>query len=122
MAQKAHPPTPGPFVQPNFLAVMEAVGDVAFPISKRELIEQVGDDTVLFQGRNVALHDLIKDIHDDYFDSEDELLAAMETEYARPDEAEADGGVLPAGPQEPWRSRADLGEAASAESDVEPRE
>ena len=96
MAHDAHPPTPGPFVQPNFAPVMEAVGTVTFPISKRELLDQVGDDTVLLQGRNVALHDLIKDIHDDHFASESEFLDALENEYTRPeDEADA---VLPPTP------------------------
>lgn len=74
----AHPPTPGPFVQPNSLPVMEAMGGVPFPISKRELIEEVGDRTVLIDGRNVSLHDLIKEIHDDYFETEAEFVAALE--------------------------------------------
>lgn len=60
---------------------MEAV-DAPFPISKRELLDEVEDGTVLLGGRNVALHDLIKDIHDDYFESEEEFLAALETHYS----------------------------------------
>lgn len=58
---------------------MEGVGGAVFPISKRELLDQVGEDTVVFEGRNVALHDLIKEVHDDFFDNEEELLTALET-------------------------------------------
>lgn len=90
---------PGPVVQPNFLAVMEAVGNLPFPISKRELLELVGDNTVVFQGQNVELHELIKDIYDDGFESEDELREALERHYA-PVEGEAtELGRLPMGPE-----------------------
>lgn len=107
MAQNARPPTPGPFVQPNYLAVMEAVTTVAFPISKRELLDQLGDETVILQGRNVSLHDLIKDVHDDYFDSEEELLGAIESEYTAPGTDETEGGALHRTPKESWESRID---------------
>lgn len=120
----SHPPTPGPFVRPNFLAVMEAVGSVTFPISKRELIDHVGEGTVLLQGRNVALHDLIKDIHDDHFESEDEFLAAIETEYTTRAAGfeETDASALPTGPGSTWQTRAGPGDAAGPESFIEPPE
>lgn len=118
----AHPPLPGPVVQPNFLAVMEAVGDVTFPISKRELIEQVGDGTVILSGRNVELHDLIKDIHDDFFDNESEFLGALERHYARPDGSESEGGILPTGSRESWQSGVGPGNVASPASILEPQE
>ena len=107
MAQNARPPIPGPFVQPNYLAVMEALSTVTFPISKRELLEQVGEDTVILQGRNISLHDLIKDVHDDYFDSEEELRGAIESEYTAPGTDETEGGALHRGPKESWESRID---------------
>ena len=124
MAQNAHPPTPGPFVQPNFLAVTEALATVTFPISKRELLEQVGDDTVLMEGRNVSLHDLIKDVHDDHFDSEEELLGALENQYAGAGdvEAETDAGVLPTGAQESLQSLHGRGDVAGSDSFIEPQE
>jgi hypothetical protein len=124
MPDNAHPPTPGPVVQPNFLAVFEALGDVTFPISKRDLLEQVGDGTVVLEGRNVELHTLIKDIHDDFFDDEAELQAAFERHYAgEPEDIPTgglEGGVLPSGPQESWQSRQGPGDSGSARSFIEP--
>lgn len=122
MAQNARPPTPGPFIQPNYLAVMEAVATVAFPISKRELLDQVGEETVILQGRNVSLHDLIKDVHDDYFDSEDELLGAIEAEYTAAGTDETEGGTLPTGPQDSWQSRiSGSADSAGASTFTEPQ-
>lgn len=120
--RETHPPMPGPVVQPNFLAVMEAVGDVTFPIAKRELIEQVGDGTVILAGRNVELHELIKDIHDDFFESESEFLAALERHYARTEGAESEGGMLPTGRRGSWQSSAGPGNAGSPNSILEPQE
>ena len=114
MAQNARPPTPGPFVQPNFLAIMDAV-DVPFPISKRELLDEVEDDTVLLGGRNVSLHDLIKDIHDDYFESESEFLDALETHYSTlgdaESEPESENARIPSDAPDVWHGRRDLGDA-----------
>lgn len=76
------PPPPRGILTPNFLAVEEAVGNVTFPISKRELMDALGDNTVLLGGRNVDLHDLVRDLNDDYFESEDEFRAALEVQYA----------------------------------------
>lgn len=121
-APDVRPPMPGPFVQPNFLAVMEAVHSIPFPISKRELIDQIGDGTVLFQGRNVDLHELIKDLHDDYFESEEELRDALERDYATPGDAETEGGALPSGPEESWRSRVGPGDSGGPSSYLEPEE
>lgn len=84
MPADTHPPVPGPFVQPNFQPVMEAVAHVAvFPISKPDLLEKVSSDdiSVLLEGQNVDLHELIKDIHDDFFQSESEFLDALERHY-----------------------------------------
>lgn len=123
MAHHAHPPTPGPIVQPNFLAIMEAI-DVPFPISKRELIEEVEDDTVLLGGRNVSLHDVIKDIHDDYFESESEFLDALENHYStlgdHEAQAETEAARLPNdGPME-LRGGRDLGDEGATALDVRP--
>lgn len=100
------PPMPGPILQPNFLNVEEAVATVLFPISKRELIEQLGEGTVIVRGRNVDLHTLIKDLHDDRFESEDEFREALERQYgpidAPDDHAPA---ALPSGPQETWQTK-----------------
>lgn len=63
---------------------------VTFPISKRELMLEVGEETTIFQGKNASLHDLIRDLADDYFDSEDELHDALEACYG---EAGEDGGA-----------------------------
>jgi hypothetical protein len=119
-APDAHPPAPGPIVTPNFLAVMEAVGEVTFPISKRELIEQIGDGTVVFLGRNRDLHDIIKDVHDDYFESEEELRSALERHYATSGEGETEGGVLPTGSTESWQSRVGPGDSGGPAGYLEP--
>lgn len=125
MPDNAHPPTPGPVVQPNFLAVFEALGDVTFPISKRDLIEQIGDGTVVLGGRNVELHTLLKDIHDDFFDDEAELEAALQRHYAgEPDElpptAATEGGVQPMGDERSWQIAQGAGERAAPGSLREP--
>lgn len=86
---RARPPAPGGPLLPNFLTVEEALSEVTFPISKRELMREVEDATALFQGRNVDLRVLIRDLADDYFDSEDELHEALEHQYGEPG---ADGG------------------------------
>lgn len=101
----AHPPAPGPTVQPNFLPVMEAVVDVSFPISKRDLLDQVGTGTVLFQGRNVSLRDIVKGIHDDEFDTDAEFLDALARHYSVTDEEELallDRGNLEDQGDDPW--------------------
>lgn len=89
------PPAPGPFVQPNLAAIEEAVRDVTFPISKRELMERIPEDeTVVMEGRNVDLRTLVRDLNDDFFESEDEFRARLEDAYGdRADGAEAQ--ILP---------------------------
>lgn len=79
----AHPPSPGGIVQPNFHGVEEALDGVTFPISKRDLLDQVGEATAFVHGRNVDLHVLIKDLHDDFFEDEEEFRRALESQYAR---------------------------------------
>lgn len=79
-----HPPPPGPFVQPNLNAIEEALHTIAFPISKRDLLDQISDeDSVVFHGHNVDLHTLVKDLHDDFFETEAEFQAVLEQEYGR---------------------------------------
>lgn len=94
----SHPPPPGDIVQPDLNAIEEALRDVTFPISKRDLLEQIGEDeTIVLGGRNVDLRDLVRDLNDDFFDSEDEFRTVLENALgARGDGAEA--LVLPAPP------------------------
>lgn len=78
----AHPPAPGPFVEPNVEAIEEAIRAVTFPISKRDMLDQIADeDTVVMNGRNVDLRTLVKDLPDDFFDNEDEFRRAVEETY-----------------------------------------
>lgn len=118
------PPVPGPIVQPNFLSVEEAVGDITFPISKKDLLDQLTEDaSALVAGRNMDLHEMIKDLHDDFFDSEDEFREALEREYAGRLHEDADTpGVLPTGPAESWAARTGDAETAGPSSVVEPQE
>lgn len=102
----AHPPPPGPTVRPNFLAIMEAISDITFPISKRDLLDQLGDDTVLFQGTNFSLHDLVKDIHDDQFATDAEFLDALENLYTPSEDEEPaapERASLRAPGEDPWK-------------------
>ena len=78
----SHPPAPGGFVTPNLSAIEDAIRPVTFPISKRDLLDQLADeDTVMLNGRNLDLRTLVKDLQDDYFDDEDEFRSALESEY-----------------------------------------
>lgn len=103
---RPHPPVPGPMVQPNFLAVEEALGDVTFPISKRELMDSVRDRTVIFDGRNVDLRDLVRDLRDDFFDSEEEFHDALSTAFGALDEeaAETRAPPPPTQPEAAWNA------------------
>lgn len=77
-----HPPAPGPFVRPNLGAIEEALRPITFPISKRDILDQLSDEeSVVLDGRNRDLRTLVKDLHDDYFESEDEFRTALENEY-----------------------------------------
>jgi hypothetical protein len=98
MPDKAHPPAPGPIVQPNLAAIESAVRDVTFPISKRDLLDQIGEgETVVIGGRNVDLRTLVRDLPDDFFESEDEFRSELEEQLGeRGDGAEAI--TLPAPP------------------------
>jgi hypothetical protein len=86
-----HPPRPAGFVRPNVGAIEEALRDFTFPISKREMMEQLTEeDTVILEGRNVDLRTLVRDLNDDYFESADEFHEALETTYGeRAQDAEA---------------------------------
>jgi hypothetical protein len=80
---RPHPPVPGPIVEPNLGAIEEAFKEINFPISKKDLLESTAEGaTVLVDGKNVDLRDLLLDVHDDFFDSEEELHAALERLYA----------------------------------------
>lgn len=77
------PPPPGPFVEPNLAPIEEAVRDITFPISKRDMLEQIREDeTLVLAGRNVDLHTFVKDLPDDFFESEDEFRHTVEEVYA----------------------------------------
>lgn len=121
-AKGHHPPVPGPFVQPNFLSIEEALGDVTFPISKRDLLDQVRDATALYAGENVDLADFISDLRDDFFESEEALHAALESRLGATDDEAIYAGTTPTGPQESWQTREGPGDAASRDSYREPRE
>ena len=115
------PPAPGPVVAPNFLMVEEAVGAVTFPISKRELMEMMGDGTVIFNGRNVDLHDLIRDLNDDFFESEAEFRTALENQYGgQLSSEEAEPTATPTGPKSTWQSETGPGAAAGPDEYLEP--
>jgi hypothetical protein len=76
---ESHPPAPGPFVEPNVKAIEDAVRDVTFPISKRELIERIGEDqTIILRNRNVDLREIVRSLRDDYFESEGEFRDELE--------------------------------------------
>lgn len=100
-----HPPPPGTFTAPNLLAIEEAVGHVAFPISKKELIAEVDGRTVFFAGRNVDLTDLIRDLNDDYFDSEAEFQTVLQNALTNL-AAEAGDESAPAQPASQWNDPA----------------
>lgn len=102
----AHPPSPGGIVQPNFHGVEEIIGNVTFPISKKDLLDQVGDATAVVHGRNVDLHEFIKDLRDDFFENEDEFRAALESQYAR----FGDDGESPTPAHDPNLAQGPLGE------------
>lgn len=74
----AHPPKPGRFTQPNFLGIEQALSHVTFPITKKDLLLEVDGKTALIAGQNHDLRDLVKDLHDDAFDNEEELHIALE--------------------------------------------
>lgn len=94
-----HPPAPGPVVTPNLAAIEEALRPVTFPISKRDLLDQLSDeDSVVLNGRNVDLRTLVKDLHDDFFETEDEFRSALESEYGALAQGHAEAIVLDAPP------------------------
>lgn len=118
------PPAPGGVVTPNFLMIEEAVANVTFPISKRDLLEQIGDGTAIFNGRNVDLHDFIRDLNDDFFETEDEFRSALEVEYGgivrHPEELDDVPAALPTGPQSTWQADAGPGASGGSEEYFEP--
>lgn len=122
-----HPPAPGPVLTPNFLAVEEALGNVTFPIAKRDLLEmiQAGDadasPTALLNGRNVELADIVAEMSQDWFDTEDDFRAAMERHYANA-EADASPEPLPSGPQSSWQADVGPGASGGARDYIEPPE
>lgn len=77
-----HPPPPGPVVQPNVTAIENALRNITFPISKREMLDEIGEEeTIILGGRNVELRTLVRDLNDDFFDTEDEFRTALEVTY-----------------------------------------
>ena len=118
-----HPPAPGPLLSPNFLAVEEALGNVTFPIAKRDLLDILTQDdetpTALLGGKNVDLADVVAELSQDYFDSEDDFHAALERRYGMlpPD---PDPEPLPSGPPSGWQADAGPGASGDPEEYVEP--
>jgi hypothetical protein len=118
-----HPPPPGPLVTPNFLAVEEALGNVTFPIAKRDLLDILLEDdatpTALLGGRNVELADIVAEIGQDYFESEDDFRAALESRFAGLP-SDPDPEPLPSGPQSGWQADVGPGASGGATEYVEP--
>jgi hypothetical protein len=80
MPEGHHPPAPGSIVQPNVSAIENALRDITFPISKKDMIDQIADeDTIVLAGRNVELRQLVRDLPDDFFESEDEFREHLES-------------------------------------------
>ena len=120
---QGHPPNPGGVVAPNFLAIEEAVATVTFPVSKREMMDMMGDGTVLFGGRNVALHDLVRDLDDDYFETEGDFHDALERRYAGAldgQQSDEDPSPLPTGPADSLQARWGPGASGSPDEYLEP--
>lgn len=98
MSKGNHPPAPGGFVQPNVSAIENALRDITFPISKRDMMDQINEeDTIVLGGRNIDLRTLVRDLNDDYFDSEDEFREALETSFGE-SANEAEAIIIPAPP------------------------
>jgi hypothetical protein len=114
---------PGPLVAPNFLAVEEALGDVTFPIAKRDLIHMLvhGDatPTALLGGRNVDLADIVAELPEDYFETEDDFRASMESRFGN-DPDDPDPEPIPGGPQSGWQADVGPGAAGGADEYLEP--
>lgn len=69
-------------VDADLSAVEEAVDRFTFPISKRDMMDGIADDeTLLMDGRNVELRTLVRDLNDDFFESEDEFREALRTHF-----------------------------------------
>lgn len=121
----ARPPLPGTFTAPNLLAIEEAVAQITFPISKRELVAEVEGKTVFFGGRNVDLQELIRDLNDDYFESEEEFHSVLQDALANRD-ADTGDEHAPTQPGLAWNEPAygqDHGAADMAEyGDTTPHE
>jgi hypothetical protein len=93
------PPRPGPFVRPNISVIMEALRDVTFPISKRDIMDGLSEeDTIVMGGRNVELRLLVRDLNDDHFESADEFREALELTYGDRTEPRVEAMILPMPP------------------------
>lgn len=65
-------------VDNDLTTVERAVDRFTFPISKLDLMEGISDDeTFLMDGRNVGLRTLVRDLNDDFFETEDEFREAL---------------------------------------------
>jgi hypothetical protein len=121
-----HPPAPGPLVTPNFLAIEEALGTVTFPIGKRDLLDILGardEDlvpTALVNGRNVDLADLVAEMDQDWFGSEEDFRNALEARFGIAEDPDPE--PLPTGPQSGWQADVGPGASGGAEEYVEPPE
>lgn len=122
----ADPPAPRRFAQPSFLAIEEALRNVPFPISKAELVAELEDETVLVAGENRDLAQIIRDLHDDFFDTEEEVHLALERSFRAAFDGEVGEETAPPAPGAAWndpgqgedRGRADW----SRSTDLQPPE
>lgn len=95
---EGHPPAPGPLVEPNVNAIENALRDITFPISKRDMLDQIEEgDTIVLGGRNVELRTLVRDLNDDFFESEDEFREELQDKLAHEADS-AESLDLPAPP------------------------
>ena len=117
----SHPPAPGDIVTPNFLAVEEALGNVTFPIWKRDLLAQVNEGQVILNGRNIDLDELIAQLPSDYFESERDVLNALEDVYGATVN-DSDPEPLPSGPPSGWQADVGPGNSGDASAYFEPGE
>ena len=109
-----HPPPPGDILTPNFLAIEEALGNVTFPITKRDLLDQVSEGSALVGGQNVDLEDIVAKLPADYFETEEDLRSSLEEVYGLAEDPDPE--PLPSGPKSGWQ--ADVGPGNSGDKDA----
>lgn len=106
---------PGRFTRPNFLGIEEAVASVTFPIGKKDLMTEVDGKTVLVQGENRDLRELVRDLNDDFFDSEEEFHVALENHFHDAFDAEFVDENAPVQASAAWQDPAFGGDRGAAD-------